>query len=166
MNENIENITEQPVAAEQPAEYDVISEVNKIKENMVNKTDYDRLRAERDKYAKALIEGTKVNDQKTATPVEDLRKKLFNNNNELSNLEYVSTALELRNAILETSGEDIFVGKGSKLTPDDNDYIQAQKVADAFSHCIEVADGNSEVFTRELMRITEDVKLPRKPSRR
>ena len=148
------------------SEYDVVAEVNKIKESMVDKADYDKLRAERDKYAKALVEGTKVDVNKQSASVDDLRKKLFNSDNELSNLDYVQTALELRQAILDNGGDDIFVGRGSKLTPDDNDYAKAKKVAEALQSCIDNAEGNSEIFTRELMRITEDVKIPNNFKRR
>ena len=41
--------------------------------------------------------------------------------------------------------------------PDNSDYEAAQRVADALQSCVEVADGDSEIFTRELMRITNDV---------
>lgn len=159
MNDNQEILQNQETVEDES--YDVVSEINKIKENTVSKDEYNRLRAERDKYAKALIEGTQVTEPKQAVPIADLREKLLNSDS-LSNLDYVQTALQLREAILEDTGEDIFVGKGSKLTPDDNDYLKAQQVADAFQHCVEVSDGNSEIFTRELMRITNDVKLPRK----
>lgn len=162
---NEEQLNNNEVQTNEP-EYDVVAEVNKIKESMVDKADYDKLRAERDKYAKALVEGTKVDVNKQSASVEDLRKKLFNNDSELSNLDYVQTALELRQAILDNGGDDIFVGRGSKLTPDDNDYAKAKKVAEALQSCIDNADGNSEIFTRELMRITEDVKLPRANNRR
>ena len=166
------NMEEQPTINNEQEQnnesYDVIGEINRIKESMVDKEAYDKLRAERDKYAKALVEGTKVNDDqpKHSASVEDLRNKLFNS--ELSNLEYVEAALELREAILQdTNGaNDIFVGKGSKLTPSEEDYKCAEKVAEAFKSCVEVADGNSEIFTRELMRITNDVKLPRTSGRR
>ena len=40
--------------------------------------------------------------------------------------------------------------------PTNEDYEAAQKVADAFQSCIDVAEGDPEIFTRELMRITKD----------
>lgn len=162
---NEEQLNNNEVQTNEP-EYDIVAEVNKIKETMVDKADYDKLRAERDKYAKALVEGTKVDVNKQSASVDDLRKKLFSDNSELSNLDYVQTALELRQAILDNGGDDIFVGRGSKLTPDDNDYAKAKKVAEALQSCIDNAEGNSEIFTRELMRITDDVKLPRANNRR
>ena len=156
-----EEIKEQETTQE---DYDVVAEVNKIKETMIDKAAYDKIKAERDKYCKALVEGTKVDD-KQAMPIADLRNKLFNS--ELSNLEYAETALELREAILNDSkgNTDIFVGRGSKFQPDSNDFQKAQQVADAFQYCIDIADGDSDIFTRELMRITNDVNLPKKKRR-
>lgn len=156
-----EEIKEQEVKQE---DYDVVAEVNKIKETMIDKAAYDKIKAERDKYCKALVEGTKVDD-KQAMPIADLRNKLFNS--ELSNLEYAETALALREAILKDSkgNTDIFVGRGAKFQPDSNDFQKAQQVADAFQYCIDIADGDSDIFTRELMRITNDVNLPKKKRR-
>ncbi len=164
MNEEL--LQNEEVKEVDEAEYDVISEINKIKENTVSIDEYNKIKAQRDKYAKALVEGTQVDEKKQAVPIADLRAKLFGKNSDsLSNLDYVSTALELRNAILDTSGKDIFVGSGSKLTPDESDYRKAQRVADAFQQCIDNSEGDSEIFTRELMRITEDVKIPKKQRR-
>ena len=95
--------------------------------------------------------------QKEPVDIDGLRKELFSGEKDLTNLEYAKKALELRNALIERDGVDIFVGRGSKLTPTDDDYEAAQRVADGFQQCIDVAQGDSEIFTRELMRITEDV---------
>ena len=139
-------------------EFDPVAAINDIKANTVPKEDYEKVKAERDKYCKALIEGTQVvEEKKEPVDIDKLRKELFSEDSDLSNLDYVSKAVQLRDAILERDGEDTFVAKGSKLSPTEEDYIAAQKVTDAFKHCIEIADGDSEIFTRELMRITNDV---------
>lgn len=139
-------------------EFDPVAAINDIKANTVPKEDYEKVKAERDKYCKALIEGTQVvEEKKEPVDIDKLRKELFSEDSDLNNLDYVSKAVQLRDAIIERDGEDIFVAKGSKLAPTEDDYIAAQKVTDAFKHCIEIADGDSEIFTRELMRITNDV---------
>lgn len=140
-------------------EFDPVQAINELKQNSVSKEKYSKVIAERDKYLKALIDGNQVAEAQPKEPVDinALRKDLFNPDNELSNLEYAKKALQLRDALIEKEGIDIFVGKGSKLTPTSEDYEAAQKVADAFQSCIEIADGDSDIFTRELMRITEDV---------
>lgn len=138
-------------------EFDPVQAINELKQNSVSKEKYEAVIAERNKYLKALIDGNQVAEAQPKEPVDvdALRKDLFGR--ELSDLEYAKKALELRNELIEREGVDIFVGKGSKLTPDASDYEAAQRVADAFESCIEVADGDSEIFKRELMRITDDI---------
>ena len=138
-------------------EFDPVQAINELKQNSVSKEAYNKVVEEKNKYLKALIDGSQVAEAQPKEPVDldALRKDLFGK--DLSNLEYAKKALQLRNELIERDGVDIFVGKGSKLAPDESDYVAAQKVADAFQSCIDVADGDSEIFTRELMRITKDV---------
>lgn len=139
-------------------EFDPVAAINDIKANTVPKEDYEKVKAERDKYCKALIEGTQVvEEKKEPVDIDALRKDLFSEDSDLSNLEYVKKAVALRDALIDEEGVDIFVAKGNKLAPTDEDYEAAERVAQAYKHCIEVADGDSEIFTRELMRITQDV---------
>ena len=78
----------------------------------------------------------------------------------MTNLEFVSKSLELRDAIIESGGTDPFlpVGKGIEITRDD--YEAAEFTAQQFRECIDIAQGSSEVFTAELMRRTVDNSLP------
>ena len=146
-------------AVDTETEFDPVAAINELKQNSVSKEDYNKVVAEKNKYLKALIDGNQVAEVPNKEPVDidGLRKELFGGEKDLTNLEYVKKALELRNALIERDGVDIFVGRGSKLTPTDEDYEAAQRVADGFQQCIDVAQGDSEIFTRELMRITEDV---------
>lgn len=138
-------------------EFDPVQAINELKQNSVSKEAYNKVVEEKNKYLKALIDGSQVAEAQPKEPVDldALRKDLFGK--DLSNLEYAKKALQLRNELIEREGVDIFVGKGSKIAPDESDYVAAQRVADAFQSCIDVADGDSEIFTRELMRITKDV---------
>lgn len=163
MEEIIKNSESSQEGTNTETEFDPVQAINELKQNTVSKEEYNKLKAEKDKYLKALIEGSQVADEKKEpVDIKELRKALFNPDSELSNLNYARKALQLREAIIEQEGRDIFVGKGSKLTPTNEDYEAAQKVADVFQNCIDVADGNSEIFTRELMRVTNDVALPTK----
>lgn len=140
-------------------EFDPVQAINELKQNSVSKEMYNKVVEEKNKYLKALIDGNQVAEAQPKEPVDvdALRSDLFSGKRDLSNLEYVQKALELRNALIESDGVDIFVGKGSKLTPTNEDYEAAQRVADTFQQCVDVAQGDSEIFTRELMRLTEDV---------
>lgn len=140
-------------------EFDPIQAINELKQNSVSKEMYNKVVEEKNKYLKALIDGNQVAEAQPKEPVDidALRSDLFSGKKDLSNLEYAQKALELRNALIDSEGVDIFVGRGSKLTPTNEDYEAAQRVADTFQQCIDVAQGDSEIFTRELMRLTEDV---------
>lgn len=140
-------------------EFDPVQAINELKQNSVSKEEYNKVVSEKNKYLKALIDGNQIAEAQPKEPVDidALRKDLFGGSKDLTNLEYAQKSLELRDALIERDGVDIFVGRGSKLTPTDDDYEAAQRVADAFKQCIDVAQGDSEIFTRELMRITEDV---------
>lgn len=140
-------------------EFDPVQAINELKQNSVSKEEYNKVVSEKNKYLKALIDGNQIAEAQPKKPVDidALRKDLFGGSKDLTNLEYAQKSLELRDALIERDGVDIFVGRGSKLTPTDDDYEAAQRVADAFKQCIDVAQGDSEIFTRELMRITEDV---------
>lgn len=143
---------------EQPEAFDPIKEIENLKKNMISRAKYDKIVEERNKYAKALIEGTEAPQAPAVAPaidVQEIRKDLFSK--DLTNLEFAEKALALRNEIIETKGIDIFVPDGKKISPTNEDYIAAQKVADGLQSCIEISDGDSEIFTRELMRITKEV---------
>lgn len=154
--ENLKSVTSQEGDTTE-TEFDPVQAINELKQNSVSKEAYNKVVEEKNKYLKALIDGSQVAEAQPKEPVDldALRKDLFGK--DLSNLEYAKKALQLRNELIERDGVDIFVGKGSKIAPDESDYLAAQKVADAFQSCIDVADGDSEIFTRELMRITKDV---------
>ena len=160
MDETVKNLTNESgeTSVETGTEFDAVTAINELKQNTVPKAQYEQVVAEKNKYLKALIDGSQIADAKPKAPVniDELRQDLFSGKKDLTNLEYAKKSLELREALIERDGVDIFVGRGSKLTPTDEDYEAAQRVADAFQQCIEVADGDSEIFTRELMRITED----------
>ena len=156
MEEKILTSESGPEGEATETEFDPAQSINELKQNTVSKEQYNTEKAEKDKSLKALIEGSQVADeQKEPVDIDELRKSLFSK--DLDNLTFAKKALELRNELIEKEGVDIFVGKGNKYAPDNSDYEAAQRVADAFQSCVDIADGDSEIFTRELMRITNDV---------
>lgn len=144
---------------------DYIKAINELKQNSVSREQYEKLQNENKELLNTLINGGQVEmvDPATKPSVEELRKGLFSKEaaeKEMTNLEFVSKSLELRNAIIEQGGMDPFlpVGKGIDLTRED--YEAAEFTAQQFQECIDIAKGNSEVFTAELMRRTVDNSLP------
>ena len=135
-----------------------IEAIKEMKANSVDKAAYDKLKEENKQLLDALINGGQVTQEITKEPVniDSLRKKLFSGEAELSNLDYMKTALELREALLDQGSPDPFLPYGQNIAPTDEDIRTADRVAEAIKSCIDYADGDSEIFTNELQRITVD----------
>ena len=146
-----------------------IDTINQMKANSVSRSDYDKVRDENKKLLEAMVNGKyeeSSSTEDTAKPsIQDLRNKAYGKGSEnLSDLEYVTTVLDLRDALLEEEGIDHMIPSGKKYSPDLNDQHCAQKAYEALRHCVDVADGDNEVFIQEITRITVDngPKLPNK----
>ena len=163
-NENLTNVSgEQNVNDDTTVDY--ISAINEIKQNSVSRQQYEKLQRENKELLDTLINGGQmvVNEVSPKKSIEELRNEMFSKeaaDKGMSNLEFVEKSLELRDAIIESGGMDPFlpVGKGIEITRDDVEA--AEFTAQQFRECIDVAQGNSEVFTAELMRRTVDNSLP------
>ena len=146
---------------------DYIEAIQTLKQNSVDRSEYDKLRAENKKLIDAVVNGQPGQEEPAVSKhskeqIDDLRNDLFNSPKELNNLEYVTKAMELREALIENGEPDPFLPVGKQISPTRDDIEGAEKVAQVYKECIEYAEGDSEVFTNELMRRTRDVKLPRK----
>lgn len=143
---------------------DYIEVINNLKANSVSKDIYQKLKDENKRLLDSLVNGQTVEAPNTPKVSNDqLKKDLFTKN--LSNLEFIEKTLQLRQNILEEKGEDIFAPDGPQFSFTDDDRRDAQRVADALQSCVDVADGNSAIFTNELQRILKDTPLPNRRSR-
>lgn len=138
-----------------------IETIKKMKETMVPREELLKVKQENKQLLSTILEGGELEAAATAqekrTP-DEIRKELFGDNAEnLTNLQFAEKALELRKAILDEGGIDPFVPQGNKIMAEESDYAAAEKVAKALQSCIEYADGNNDIFTNELMRITADI---------
>ena len=146
---------------------DYINAIKELKQNSVNRSEYEKLRAENKKLIDAVVNGQPGQEEQvvvkhTKEQIDDLRNDLFNSPRELNNLEFITKTMELREALMENGEPDPFLPVGKQISPTRDDIEGAEKVAQVYKECIEYAEGDSEVFTNELMRRTRDVKLPRK----
>ena len=147
---------------------DYIEQIKKLKESSVSKDDYNKLKADNKKLIDALANGTSVEgmvvEPKTSAVenINNLRNKLFGKENNLSNLEYCKTAVELRDALIEKGERDPFLPFGHNVVTTDSDIETANRVASIMKECIDYADGDSDIFTNELQRRTIDVVIPKK----
>lgn len=150
MNEN-EN-KNKPEEIEEP---DYIGMIQDLKANTVPKEAYKKVVEENSRLMDTLINGGTI-EAPEPVDIKQLRDSLFGNGQGMSNLEYCSKALKLREAIMAEGKPDPLAPQGKLITASDEDLAAAQKVADALQHCVEVADGDNLVFTNELQRIMID----------
>ena len=146
---------------------DYIKAIKDLKQNSVDRSEYEKLRAENKKLIDAVVNGQPGQEEQVVVKhskeqIDDLRNDLFNSPRELNNLEFITKTMELREALMENGEPDPFLPVGKQISPTRDDIEGAEKVAQVYKECIEYAEGDSEVFTNELMRRTRDVKLPRK----
>lgn len=132
---------------------DYIEAIKEMKQNSVDRSTYNKLREENQRLLDALVQGKDIELMKKEEPVDidQLRKDLFyNKDKHLSNLDYVSNALKLRDALLEKGERDPFLPYGDKVTLTADHYDKAENVAQVLKECVEFADGDSGIFTAEL----------------
>lgn len=159
---------------EQPAAADLyLQELNNLKANSVKKEDYDKVVEERNKLIKAAAERTfspegeedeaaKLAKESEASKarrqrIDELGKKFRNTDGNITNLEYIQDALELRKLVLEESKgqNDLFVNPNA--SPTNESYEHAARTADVLQQCVDFAKGDPRVFTTVLQtRIKDD----------
>lgn len=140
---------------------DYIEAIKEMKQNSVDRSVYDKLKSENKQLLDALVNGKEIEISKEEpVDIAKLRKDLFNKDGHMSNLEYVSTALKLRDALIEKGERDPFLPYGDKVNLTAEHYDKAEQVATVLRECVEFAEGDSGIFTAELQRRTKDV-MPR-----
>lgn len=160
MNEELTNVSGTEMSE---AETDYVAAIQELQNNSVSKTKYEKLRTENKKLLDALVSGQQIDLPKEEKPnIDELRKKLFNKDANLSNLEYVDTALKLRNALIEKGERDPFLPVGDRVSETAEMYDIAQRVADGLQACVDFAEGDSGIFTAQLQRITKDTPVKRR----
>ena len=138
---------------------DYIAAINELKQNSVERSKYDQLKAENKKLLDSIVNGTPIEEQSAAKKesIEELRANYLKEDQ--SNLEYITNTLKLRKALIEAGQPDPFLPIGEQILPTVEDEAAANRVADVLQECVDYADGDSAVFTNELQRRLVDVKV-------
>lgn len=147
LNENVESGENDDLSG-----VDYIAAIKDLKENSVSKSDYAKLQEENRKLLQSLVNGESLQQPVEDVDVMKLRKELFSDSSDLSNLEYMTKVMQLRDAIIDGGGTDPFLPYGKKIMPTDEDIATANRVGECIKECIDYADGDSAVFTAELQR--------------
>lgn len=133
---------------------DYVAAIKELKQNTVDRSQYDALKAENKKLLDSIVNGGTVEVQETPKLRDPsvIREELFNH--EHNNLDYIKLSLELRSALIAEGKPDPFLPIGAQISPTPDDVEKAQKVAEIYQECIDYADGDSKLFTQELQRRT------------
>lgn len=145
-------------AVDEPQQ-DYLEAIKNLKQNTVDKAKYEQSEAERKRLLNMVVNGQTVDvpEEPKHREVNVIRNELFNK--EHNNLDYIKLSLELRNALIAEGQPDPFLPYGRQISPTREDEEIAEKVAQVYQECVDFAEGDSELFTNELMRRTKDVKI-------
>lgn len=154
--EDEKNTTEEQTTQEEETNANAyIEALAKIKENMVDKTKYDKLVDDNKKLVEALANGShfEEEDQESTESSSEIAKRIFKNSKHYRNdLEFFTDALAYRDALIEEGQVDPFLPFNHEYAPDESDVQKAQDIADQLKECVEYAKGDPKLFTGELMR--------------
>ena len=134
-----------------------IEAIKEMKKNTVDIKTYQKVKDENKKLLEALVEGKQIETpaKQQRKSVEELSKAFLNPNQSMYS--GVKAVMELREAVLEEEGRDIFCPSGFKIKATQEDQKAAQKLAEGLQYCLDVADGDPKKFQRALDDITIDV---------
>lgn len=144
--------------ADETAEPDYVATIQELRNNTVPKEQYAKLKEENRRLLQSVINGEQMEGVAAPekTDVQELRKELFGGEAEMSNLEYVTKALALRDELIAQGKPDPFLPIGMKIAPTNEDIEAANRVAKVLKDCVDYADGDSSIFTNELQRVMVD----------
>lgn len=159
-NDNVTN--EELNNSENGTASEYIQAINEMKKNTVSKEEFDKLKEENKMLLNSLVNDvhTEGEEEKKedAVDISKLREELFNTDNQdMTNLDYITKVMALRKALMDKGERDPFLPSGQNILPTDEDIKTANRVAEVYQNCIDIADGNPDIFTQELQRVTVDV---------
>ena len=95
---------------------DYLAAIKELKENSVDRSKYDALKAENKRLIDSIVNGTDIGQVKPEDKesIKELREKV--NRPHQTNLEYWTNVLKLRDALMEEGYDDPFVGASSQYT--------------------------------------------------
>lgn len=159
-NDNVTN--EELNNSENGTASEYIQAINEMKKNTVSKEEFDKLKEENKMLLNSLVNDvhTEGEEEKKedAVDISKLREELFSTDNQdMTNLDYITKVMTLRKALMDKGERDPFLPSGQNILPTDEDIKTANRVAEVYQNCIDIADGNPDIFTQELQRVTVDV---------
>lgn len=148
MNENEKNLQVEEPTQQNPMQEDYLETIKNIKSNSVSKEKYNQALAENKKLLEALISGEQIVAANANKTDIDISKEAYGLlHGELNNLDYAKKALELREAIKEKDGIDIFAPtwqRDGEIT--ENDIACAEEYAETLEQLIQDSNNDPKRF--------------------
>ena len=159
-NDNVTN--EELNNSENGTASEYIQAINEMKKKKVKKEELEKEKEENNMLLNSLVNDvhTEGEEEKKedAVDISKLRDELFSTDNQdMTNLDYITKVMALRKALMDKGERDPFLPSGQNILPTDEDIKTANRVAEVYQNCIDIADGNPDIFTQELQRVTVDV---------
>lgn len=148
---------EQEVQVNETPETNYIEIIQNLKNNTVSKAEYEKAMKDNRMLAEALattpVQATaeEVVTLPTDEEVQGLRDKLFNTPH-MSNLEYMKTTLQLRDALLARGERDPFLPNNNGYIDNDVDAAKVEAMAKGLQQIVEYCGNDSKLFDSELKR--------------
>ena len=135
-------------------EPDYIKVIQDLKATTVPKTEHDKLKLQNKQLLDTLVRGETIDTQdEDKRTIPEIRKKLMGNGpSSLTNMDFATDSLALRQKVIDSGGVDPFLPYGAKIMPTEEDIAASERVATVLQECIEYADGDRQLFTSELQR--------------
>ena len=145
-------------------EKNYIEKIKELRDNTVSKEQYVKVLEENKKLLDAFTENSfesKQDQEENKVDTKGILNDLMTNDN-LTNLAYIEKVLQYRKAVMDEGKTDPFLPQGVQISATDDDVKAAEEVANLLEHCVEVSEGNSDIFTRELQLHLIDTPRPKK----
>lgn len=128
-----------------------------FKKNHVTREEYLKEKERADSYLKAILENREAEiaaaeGAEKKVDAKAIAQEMFVEDNSMSDIEYVTKALQLRKARIDAGERDPFLPDNY----DDKDMEIAENVADVFEDCIKLANGDNASFIALLQSRMKD----------
>lgn len=136
---------------------DLMSQIDELKKNSISREQYEKVLKERQQLFDRVMNGEPIDVPQEVVDkpsIKELRDKLYVNQSCKNDLDVIQTTLALREALLSEGQPDPFIPEGKKIQPSQADIEAAQRTAKILKECVDVAEGDSQLFLNELARRT------------
>lgn len=127
---------------------DLLQEIKNLKDNTVSKEEYLKLQEKNKNLMRQIISGVGTKSEAEDTvDLTEIRKNIFEKNEDISNREFWKNVLALRKERLEKEGVDVFLPKGRKTRYSREDMESANHVAEVIGQILQDSEENPQIFT-------------------